>query len=177
MLNTVQKFQEFFIRYFYHPFQLRKPVNFRDTIQNVQHILVYCPEEAMIKSINQNLKKLFRNARIHYILPFEKSNNIHRITKAEHIHYLYKDSIYKSQRSEHYANLLRQPVDLFIDLDIEPNILNIFLCRLLQPAVCLSYHKPLSRHYYNFEYRSRSYSPAPERFQCLYTILSSWTAG
>ncbi|MBN2103472.1 hypothetical protein JW835_05465 [bacterium] len=176
-MNPLQRIQEFIIRYFYHPLQLHRTINFTDTIKKVQSILVYCPEEPLINDIHQNLKKIFQNASIHYILPVEQSNDIHRITKAKHIHYLYKNSIYKSSKSDPCKTLLKKPIDLFIDLDREPNILNFFLCRMLQPVICLSYYKPFSKYYYNFQYRSNTYNPTPERFKNIYRILSSWKAG
>jgi len=176
-MNTLQKIQEFIIRCFYHPLQLNKRINFKDTIQNVQTILVYCPEESLINDIHKNLKQIFKTAGIHYILPYEKSNNIHRITKSGHVYYLYKNSVYKSQKSDSYKTLSKQKIDLFIDLDREPNILNCFLCRMLLPAICLSYHKPFSDYYYNFQYQPASYNPTRERFKNIYQILSSWGAG
>jgi hypothetical protein len=176
-MNALQKIQEFMIRHFYHPMQLNRSVNFTDTLQNAQNVLVYCPEETLIKNIHKNLKKIFPSAGIYFILPFEKSNDIHRLTKADHIHYLYKNSIYKSIKSDPYKALSKQPIDLFIDLDFEPNILNFFLCRLLKPVICFTYHKPFSEHYYNFQYRSITYNPPPERFKNIYQLLSSWTTG
>jgi hypothetical protein len=173
-MNPIQQFQEICLRVFYRPFQIKKQTDFHDSIKNAKNILVYCPDENAASGYKSHLKKIFSQSAIHMIMPVTDAAGANLQLSGTECYYVIPNSIRKTKNLPHYKTMTNLHYDLFMDLDPKPNLVNMFLCRLLEPGVCMAYAKPLIQHYYNFQLRAGSELAASEKMNKLCNILSSF---
>jgi hypothetical protein len=153
-----QKLQEFFLRYLYHPRKIREQTAFQSHIKNARNILIYCPSQNNLPDYRRRLSKVFRRCVINIIYPVSKISG----TFAD----------VKGGQDYHFDRLIQPHYDVFIDLDPDPNLVNMYLCRLLQPGVTIGYEKAYAHFYYNFQIHPKEPMQATDRLGYICSVIS-----
>ncbi len=167
-----------FIRFFINPFSSKNSSEYRYLMNDSSTIILSCPAEEKNKDFGISIKKfsnLFKNKPVTILYPEHtvegcKIETNHRINDyPKKINYNPLHFIH----SHNLDNLYNKKCDVFIDLDPNFNLLNILLCRQLNPAVRISFNKPNSSHFYNIRYNINPQKSYSENRSNLYTFLRS----
>jgi len=168
----------FFIRFFINPFGSKKHTAYRNLINDSSTIILSCPAEEKNKDFGISIKKfsdLFKNKPVTILYPEQTvegckteynqtNNNFPKKIKYNPLHLLNSDNL---------KTLYNKECDVFIDLDPHVNVLNILLCRQLDPAVRISFNKPGSSPFYNVRYNINPQKSYAENRSNLYYFLKS----
>lgn len=171
-MKITQQMQEFFLRYFYHPFPKWEQTSFQGNIKEAKNILVYCPNQSSITEYRKQLNKVFKRCFINIIYPISSATKAITHTKNFQSYPVSSGSIIKTHRLSQFDKLIQKQYDLFIDLDPDPNLVNMYLCRMLRPGVSIGYEKAYAKFYYNFLIHSTASLPAPDRLKTICRMIS-----
>ena len=171
-MNLDQKIQEFFLRTCYHPRQMREQTSFQSHLKNARNILIYCPSQSSLTDFRRQLNKVFRRGFINIIYPVSNASKPFTALKGIQDYPVSSGSIIRTVRFSHFERLIEPHYDLFIDLDPAPNLINMFLCRLLQPVISIGYEKPYANFYYNFLIHPKESLPIPDRLRYICQVIS-----
>lgn len=165
------------IRFFFNPGRGKKQTDYRNLFNNSKSIIISCPAEEKHKNFGIPIKKfskLFKKNTVTVLYPEETINGCKMDTDIE------KDDPKKINynplhliKSDYLNKLNNQKCNVFIDLDPNVNLLNIVLCRKLNPAVRISFDKPGSNHFYNIRYNFNPQKSYSENRTHLYNFLQS----
>jgi hypothetical protein len=167
-----QKIQEFFLRYFYHSHRIREQTSFPIHIKNARNILIYCPNQNNLTDYRRQLNKVFRRCFINIIYPVSKISQTFVDLKGIRDYPVSSGSIIKTHQFSHFDRLIQPHYDVFIDLDPDPNLVNMYLCRLLQPEITIGYEKAYANFYYNFLIHPQESTPGSDRLRYICSVIS-----
>lgn len=166
-----------FIRFFINPFLQKTSIDYRYLVNDSSRIILSCPAEEKEKNFGIPIEKfseLFQNKSVTILYPENTiesckmvSNNVTNYPKK------IKYNVLNLIHSDTIAQLCKKNFEIFIDLDPNISLLNIFLCRQLNPAVRVSFEKPSSHHFYNIRYNINPKKSYSENRSNLYYFLSS----
>jgi len=167
-----------FIRFFINPFSLKNSSEYRYLMNDSSTIILSCPAEEKNKDFGIPVNKfseLFKNKPVTILYPeltvegckIETNHTINDYPKKINYNPLHLID------SDNLKKLYNQKCDVFIDLDPHVNVLNILLCRKLNPKVRISFNKPGSSHFYNIRYNLNPEKSYSENRSNLYTFLRS----
>ena len=165
------------IRFFFNPFIPKLRTEYRYLMNGAKNIIFSCPAEEKNKKFGISLKKftdLFPKKSVTILYPeltLEKCKTIPNYIdgyppkiKYNLLHLIHSDNL---------SQLGNKKCDIFIDLDPHVNLLNLLLCRQLNPALRISFDKRESKHFYNIRYNYNSQKSYAENRTGLYTFLNS----
>ncbi|MFO7891156.1 MAG: hypothetical protein R6V04_12570 [bacterium] len=167
----------FFIRFFVNPLGQKRYTEYRNFFNDSKNIIISCPAEEKDKNFGISIKKfsdLFQKKSVTVLYP-EKNikgckmetdtvNGLPKKIKYNLLHLI---------NSDHLNKIYNQKFDVLIDLDPNVNVLNILLCRKLNPALRISFDKAGSNHFYNIRYNLNPQKPYSENRSNLYHFLKS----
>jgi len=145
--------QEKLIRYTIHPFFRNKQISFKTHLKNSRTILISLPGLSSKKAatgIVNTIHNVFQGKKIVLI-----SDNCNKELYAGFCtNYLEINNfdLLKDSRMPSIKEISDMTVNVFLDLNPDLKLLNIFLCKQLRADIRISFRKDYSEHYYNFEY-------------------------
>ena len=142
-----------------------------------KNIVISCPAEEKNKSFGIPVKKfsnLFPDKTVKILYP-EHTIEGYKIIPNDNNGYpkKIKYNLFHLMQSNNLSQLNNQKFDILIDLDPNINLLNLLLCRQLNPAVRISFDKSESKHFYNIRYTYNSKKSYSENRSGLYRFLKS----
>lgn len=162
---------------FIKPFTQNSQTEYRYLMNDSSNIMVSCPAEEKNKNFGIPVKKfteLFADKSVTILYPEHTieeckiiSNNTNGYPKKIKYNFLH---LIQSNNISQFNN---QKFDILIDLDPNISLLNLMLCRQLNPALRISFDKPESNHFYNIRYTYNSTKSYSENRSGLYTFLKS----
>ena len=172
------------IRFFIHPFFQNKPIDFRTFLRSATRVLISCPAGGEMGSCGGVVGKyttLFPRKDVRFLCPdvnhpsSKKSDRNTGIMNSVSLPDIHKMSLWNFRRSKSLEQLHEQRFDVLIDLDPDFNLLNVYLCRFIQPPVRVGFSKPFGHHYYNIQYNGSDESYAANLeglFNFLHALVS-----
>ncbi|GEM_PF-3061774 len=171
-----------YIRFFVNPGFRDRPIDYRENLKKCRDVLICYPifDDAIRYSAElSEINSIFSNKNLS-IIHF----GYDRYTPEKHklqslfdhpIKFLdvTRQNLWNIVRSKSIRELSAHSFDLFIDLDIRFNLINIYLCRLLRPAVRVCFSKPYCNHFYNVQYRTSINSPYKEKLKSLTNFFNT----
>jgi len=157
------------IRFFIHPFFQNKPIDFRTFLKSATRVLISCPAGEEMDSggaMFGEYTKLFPRKDVRFLCPdvnhssSKKSDLNTWIMNSVALPDIPKMSLWSFRRSKSLAQFHEQRFDVLIDLDPDFNLLNVYLCRFIQPPVRVGFSKPFGHRYYNIQYNGSDTSYA-----------------
>lgn len=168
------------IRLLLRPHQRNKTVDFKNALREATRILIFCPtEQTTVSCADQieNLTRLFSGYEI-VLLHTEAAGYSPETYRIQNlfdslvtVSNIPKGNLWKTGRSKEIQQIIDKPFDIYMDLDPDFNLLSLYLCRRLQPAVRIGLTKPHSIHFYNLLYNGKGGTPYKERLEGLYKFL------
>jgi len=157
-----------------HPLTREKPVEFNKQLLRSQRVLISLPgvlDASARKSVAEAFADLFPEKKITLIE--ETSGNDAGSSSILPVVIRREERTFRQLwKSPAVGRIKDEGTDVFIDLYSDFSLLGIYICRLLHPAVRITFPKPFSRRYYNLEYCSKQKDDMEKKIRNLINFLS-----
>lgn len=176
-----EKLNQKLIHLFIRPLRRNHPIDFNSCLKDASRVLIACPSSDMVIAQSKVVSEI--------IGLFPKMDCVvlcHDIApkhpEVQRIELLLNHPVTPTglTRSSSFAlicktfskNFFDRKFDVLLDLDPEYSSINVYLCRALRPSVRISFSKPYSNRYYNFEIDSHTRCTYASRLVRLRDLLS-----
>ena len=170
------------IRFFFHPFSKDKPIDFKTSLKEASQILIACspgPQMDEYNVIIDEFIQLFPDKNVTLLLLHSKTKSTENSGRQKllgnviHVTDIQKMRLWHFRRSQSLKQLKGKRFEVLIDLDPEFNLLNIYLCRVVQPTIRIAFTKPYSDRFYNVQYNGKPDTPFDKNIEGLLNFLRS----
>ena len=163
------------IHFFIHPFHRHKPTDFQSAFENVKRALIVCPAVKGVPASSElflRFADLFAKAETQLVFPEDTKGDLldgllDRVLFLD----ISKPTLWNCLRSQTLKTLLDKNWDAILDLDVQYSTLTAYLCRRIQPGICIGFQKPYSHRLFNLEYKNKSTDQYAKRLDGLFAFL------
>lgn len=169
------------VRVFVHPLHPSQPVDYKNSLKKAKRVLIALPTdmESIPKDTIANFIHLFPRKGLVILNPDHPTR---RPEQAEIPPFLncpvLSPKISRKNplgliNSKSVKQLCTNSFDVFLDLDPDFSLLNVYLCRALLSPLRISFSKPYSHQFYNLEYKGKFAASYTKNLENLFQLLKS----
>ena len=178
MMTIQETISQTMIHLFLHPFHRHKPTDFQSAFKSVKRALIVCPAIKGVPASSElfvRFADLFTKAETQLIFPqYIQGDLLDGLLDQALFLDIPKCTLWNCLRSQALKTLLDKNWDAILDLDVQYSTLTSYLCRRIQPGICIGFQKPYSHRQFNLEYKSKFTALYAKRLDGLFAFLEQF---